>query len=90
MYPRLATVPDHSFFLFGPRATGKTTWLRHHLGDALWFNLLLEDDYLPLTRGFVVYRGKERYRSGEVDGLPVEDFLSLIYTDSFYGDRLQP
>ena len=48
MYPRVATVPDHSFFLFGPRATGKTTWLRHHLGDALWFNLLLEDDYLPL------------------------------------------
>lgn len=48
MYARLATVPDHSFFLFGPRATGKTTWLRQHLGDALWFNLLLEDDYLPL------------------------------------------
>jgi predicted AAA+ superfamily ATPase len=48
MYTRLATVPDHSFFLFGPRATGKTTWLRRHLGDALWFNLLLEDDYLPL------------------------------------------
>ena len=40
-----------------------------------------------ITRGFVVYRGKERYRSGEVDGLPVEDFLSLIYTDSFFGDR---
>lgn len=48
MYTRCATVPDHSFFLFGPRATGKTTWLRRHLGDALWFNLLLEDDYLPL------------------------------------------
>ena len=48
MYTRVATVPDHSFFLFGPRATGKTTWLRRHLGDALWFNLLLEDDYLPL------------------------------------------
>lgn len=48
MYPRRATVPDHSFFLFGPRGTGKTTWLRQHLGDALWFNLLLDDDYLPL------------------------------------------
>jgi predicted AAA+ superfamily ATPase len=48
MYTRVVTVPDHSFFLFGPRATGKTTWLRHHLGDALWFNLLLDDDYLPL------------------------------------------
>jgi len=48
MYTRIADVPDHSFFLFGPLATGKTTWLRRHLGDALWFNLLLEDDYLPL------------------------------------------
>lgn len=48
MYPRLASLPDHSFFLFGPRTTGKTTWLRQHLGDALWFNLLLEEDYLAL------------------------------------------
>ena len=38
MYARLASVPDHSFFLFGPRATGKTTWQRQHLGEALWFN----------------------------------------------------
>lgn len=35
-------------------------------------------------RGFVVYRGKQRYRSGQVDGLPVEDFLALIYEDEFY------
>lgn len=40
-----------------------------------------------VTRGFVVYRGGERYRSGHVDGHPIEDFLSLICTDSFYGDR---
>jgi predicted AAA+ superfamily ATPase len=40
-----------------------------------------------LTRGFVVYRGRERYRSGAVDGLPVDDFLSLLYSDSFPGDR---
>lgn len=56
MYARLATVPDHSFFLFGPRATGKTTWLRRHLGDALWFNLLLEDDYLPLLASARTFR----------------------------------
>jgi hypothetical protein len=43
-----------------------------------------------VSRGFVVYRGNERFRSGEVDGLPVEDFLSLIYTDSFYGHRVGP
>lgn len=56
MYARLATVPDHSFFLFGPRSTGKTTWLRRHLGDALWFNLLLEEDYLPLLASAKSFR----------------------------------
>lgn len=56
MYARAATVPDHSFFLFGPRATGKTTWLRRHLPDALWFNLLLDDDYLPLLGSARLFR----------------------------------
>ena len=26
---RLVTAPRSSFFLFGPRGTGKTTWVRH-------------------------------------------------------------
>lgn len=56
MYTRLPAPPDHSFFLFGPRATGKTTWLREHLGDALWFNLLREEDYLPLLASVRPFR----------------------------------
>lgn len=36
MYARLLTPPTVSFFLFGPRATGKTTWLRQVLPDATW------------------------------------------------------
>jgi predicted AAA+ superfamily ATPase len=40
VYARHLPVPDRSFFLFGPRGTGKTTWLRHVLPDALWFDLL--------------------------------------------------
>ena len=36
-----------------------------------------------LTRGFVVYRGKDRYRSGRVEGLPVETFLSMIHSGRF-------
>ena len=63
MYTRLAAVPDHSFFLFGPRATGKTTWLRRHLGDALWFNLLLEDDYLPLLGSARSFRERVEARA---------------------------
>ena len=38
-----------------------------------------------LTRGFVVYRGTERYRSGRVTALPVVDFLHLLYTEEFWG-----
>ncbi len=63
MYTRLASVPDHSFFLFGPRTTGKTTWLRHHLGDAQWFNLLLEDDYLPLLASLRSFRERVEARA---------------------------
>lgn len=48
MLNRLLPLPERTFFLFGPRSTGKTTWLRHHLPHALWKNLLLDSDYLPL------------------------------------------
>jgi predicted AAA+ superfamily ATPase len=37
---RLIKVPDASYFLFGPRGTGKTTWLRSKYKDAEWINLL--------------------------------------------------
>jgi len=50
MFTRLFHLPDHSFFLFGPRGTGKTTWLRHVLPDALWFDLLRTQTFLALTR----------------------------------------
>lgn len=33
-------VPSSSFFLFGPRGTGKTTWLRQAFTEALWLDLL--------------------------------------------------
>lgn len=39
-FPRLLRVPDHSFFLFGARGTGKSTWLRHQLPKALYLDLL--------------------------------------------------
>lgn len=50
MYTRLVQLPNHSFFLFGPRGTGKTTWLRHVLPDALWFDLLRTQTFFALTR----------------------------------------
>jgi len=38
--PRFFEVPKESFFLFGPRGTGKSTWLRAVMKDALWIDLL--------------------------------------------------
>jgi predicted AAA+ superfamily ATPase len=50
MFSRQLEPPDHSFFLFGPRGTGKTTWLRQCLPDALWFDLLRTHTVLALSR----------------------------------------
>ena len=40
LIPRIFTPPGNSFFLFGPRGTGKTTWLRQNFPDAIWIDLL--------------------------------------------------
>jgi len=41
MYKRLIKSPsDKSFFLFGPRGTGKTTWLLNNFPQAIYINLL--------------------------------------------------
>ena len=37
---RFLKVPGKSFFLFGPRGVGKSTWLDHHLTDAYFVGLL--------------------------------------------------
>ena len=34
-----------SFFLFGPRGTGKSTWLKEHYPDALLINLLNDSEF---------------------------------------------
>lgn len=46
MYTRLLKAPkERSFFLFGPRGTGKTTWLKSTFPDALYFDLLDSETY---------------------------------------------
>ncbi len=41
--PRVFRDPGVSFFLFGPRGTGKSTWLRARFPDAVWVDLLEPD-----------------------------------------------
>lgn len=48
--PRLLRRPDHSFFLFGPRGTGKTTWLKQVFDNALHLDLLDASLHLELSR----------------------------------------
>ncbi|HWB81773.1 MAG TPA: DUF4143 domain-containing protein [Nannocystaceae bacterium] len=56
MFQRRLRLPSRSFFLFGPRGAGKTTWLRGELPNARWFNLLLDRELLRLVRDREVFR----------------------------------
>ncbi len=55
--------PGSSYFLFGPRGTGKSTWLRAKYPDALWLDLLS-----PEVHREMIAR-PERLRE-RVDGAP--------------------
>lgn len=51
MYQRLLQLPpdfNHSFFLFGPRGTGKTSWIKASFPNALYLDLLSSDLYARL------------------------------------------
>lgn len=45
MYSRKFTPPKSSYFLFGPRGAGKSTFLRKHYPEATYINLLDERKY---------------------------------------------
>ncbi|MBP1732822.1 MAG: hypothetical protein H6Q55_3251 [Deltaproteobacteria bacterium] len=47
---RLLKPPERSFFLFGPRGVGKSTWLRDVLPQGRYFDLLDSSLYLELSR----------------------------------------
>ena len=47
---RLLELPERSFFLFGPRGVGKSTWLRQALPNAAFFDLLDAALYLQLSQ----------------------------------------
>ncbi len=47
---RLLKLPNYSFFLFGPRGVGKSTWLKEILRKASFFDLLDSSLYLELSQ----------------------------------------
>ena len=70
--------PEYSSFLFGPRGSGKTTFLKKHFSDALYINLLLSRERRRLKanpdeleeRVLAVYPDKKLVIIDEVQKVP--------------------
>lgn len=60
IYPRLLQPPRRSFFLFGPRGTGKSTWAREHFPAAARFDLLDEGLYHDFLADPALFAGELR------------------------------
>lgn len=76
--------PEQSFFLLGPRGTGKSTWLRQHFPDALWIDFLEPDLFAAYSakpqrlRDVVLsYPEKNVVVIDEVQKIP--EILSLVH-----------
>ncbi len=55
-FTRCLTKPTRPFFLFGPRATGKSTWLRANFSDHVYLDLLRSDVYFTLVSSPAAFR----------------------------------
>ncbi len=51
MYQRFFTPPQQSYFLFGPRGTGKSTWLEQRYPHAYWVDLLDPETFRYFSAG---------------------------------------
>jgi len=70
MYTRLLSAPSQSIFLFGPRGTGKSTWIRHNFTSAVTYDLLNTGEALRLTK-----EPQMLYR--ELAGLPSDSWAVI-------------
>ena len=99
MYHRLLhPIEDKSLFLFGPRGTGKTTWVKQQFPDAIRFDLLESKTYTELLarpqrlelsipqnfRGYVVIDEVQRVPEllNEVHRLIESRHLTFVLTGS--------
>jgi predicted AAA+ superfamily ATPase len=81
---RFLRLPGVSFFLLGPRGTGKSTWLRRELPDALVVNLLDPGQHRELAarpeRLAALVRGAAGVRDVVVDEVQrVPEVLSVVH-----------
>lgn len=90
---RRIQAPQESFFLFGPRATGKSTWLKSCFSDRLHFDLLRNDEYFTLSSSTTIFRerilaadpNKTWIIVDEIQRIPnlLNDVHSLIESDGY-------
>ncbi len=81
---RFFSPPEDSYFLFGPRGTGKSTWLRQRYPNALWINLLdLEEFrfYSPFPERLIeTIEGKSKVEIVIIDEIQkIPEMLSIIH-----------
>ncbi len=82
---RFFPLPEQSFFLFGPRGTGKSTWLRHVYPDALIIDLLKPAVHRPLDsrpeRLTEIVAGKPRAEVVVIDEVQrIPELLSVVHS----------
>jgi predicted AAA+ superfamily ATPase len=82
--PRSPRIPEQSFFLFGPRGTGKSTWIRHVLPEAL---------YVDLLAGRAVHRTLHPFMAAELETFRLAEaleagLLPLVVASTSPGDVL--
>ncbi len=81
---RFLHIPDQSFFLFGPRGTGKFTWLSHCFPDALFVDLLKPEVYREMNarpeRLSELVHGSPRISTVVVDEVQrVPELLNVVH-----------
>jgi hypothetical protein len=93
---RLFTAPKESYFLFGPRGTGKSTWLRWNYPEAVYIDLLDQEvfrKYLagPERLGDAI-SGSRQAKAVIVDDIQADfkgDNAKLIWPVSVDGKKMQ-
>lgn len=83
--PRKFTSPNKSFFLFGARGTGKSTFLRNNYPNGLWVDLLLPNEFRTYSakpeRIIELINGNPDKKTIIIDEIQkVPDLLSAIHS----------
>ena len=90
-FTRSLKAPNQSFFLFGPRGTGKSTWLKSSFKAPLYINLHSSKDYLDLVKNPALLRDliqaadKKWVAIDEIQKLPLllDEIQEIMGDDSF-------